>query len=81
MKPSDVFGICVRIIGLFGILGGIAYIVSGVCLLFSGKTQYTGFYAGTYLLFGVPFIAIGLYLLRGAPHIVKFAYPKTEATE
>jgi hypothetical protein len=27
------------------------------------------------LLYGIPYLAVSLYLLRGAPHLVRFAYP------
>jgi hypothetical protein len=76
MKPSDVFGICIRVLGLFGIMLGIDYIYSGMHLLFGGQTQYGGFYAGEYILFGIILTVVALYFIRGAPHIVRFAYPK-----
>jgi len=31
-----------------------------------------------YLVAGVVTLALGLYFLRGAPHIVRFAYPDDE---
>jgi hypothetical protein len=76
MKPSDVFGICIRVLGLFGIMGGITYIYSGMHLLFGGQTQYDGFYVGEYILLGIVLTVVALYFIRGAPHIVRFAYPK-----
>jgi hypothetical protein len=80
MKPSDVFGICVRVIGLFGFLVGIAYIILGLCMVLWGKSGYDGFQTGQYLVYGVFFGAIGLYFLRGAPQFARFAYP-TEKKE
>jgi hypothetical protein len=76
MKPSEVFGICIRVLGLFGILGGVIYIFDGMHLLFGGQTQYAGFYAGEYILLGIILTVVALYFIRGAPHIVRFAYPK-----
>jgi hypothetical protein len=76
MKPSDVFGICIRVLGLCGIIVGILYIYSGIRLLFGGQTQYDGFYVGEYILLGIILTVVALYFIRGAPHIVGFAYPK-----
>jgi len=76
MKPSDVFGICIRILGLLGIIGGILYIIDAMYLLLSGQEQHAGFYAGEYILFGIILTVVALYFIRGAPHIVRFAYPK-----
>ena len=81
MKPSDVFGICVRVIGLFGFLGGIAYFIAGLCMVLWGQCGYHGFQTGQYLVYGVFFGGIGLYLLRGAPHFVRFAYPTEKNKE
>jgi hypothetical protein len=76
MKPSDVFGICIRVLGLFSIMGGIRYIYSGMLLLFGGQTQYDGFSVGEYILLGIILTVVAIYFIRGAPHIVRFAYPK-----
>lgn len=76
MKPSDVFGIFIRVLGLFGIIVGFAYIYSVMHLLFGGQAQYDGVYVGEYILLGIISIVVALYFIRGAPHIVRFAYPK-----
>ena len=75
MKPSDVFGICVRVIGLLGLLTGSGYVIGGICFALWGKVEYEGFRTGQYLFYGVVFCAIGLYFMRGAPHFIRFAYP------
>jgi len=74
MKPSDILGICVRVLGLFGFLGGVGYALGAVCMALWGQSQHQGFYSGQYLLCGIVFGAVGLYFLRGAPHLVRFAY-------
>jgi hypothetical protein len=76
MKPSEVFGICIRILGLLGIIGGILYIIDAMYLLLSGQEQHAGFYVGEYILSGIILTVVALYFIRGAPHIVRFAYPK-----
>ena len=76
MKPSEVFGICIRVLGLCGIIAGILYIYSGIHLLFHGQDQYTGFYVKEYIILGIIVTIIAIYFIRGAPHIVRFAYPK-----
>ena len=81
MKPSGVFKICVRVIGLFGFLGGIAYIMAGLCMALWGQSGYHGFQTGQYLAYGVFFGGIGLYFLRGGPHFVRFAYPAEKNKE
>ena len=75
MKPSDVFGICVRVIGLFGFLGGMAYIIASLCMALWGQAEYRGFQTGQYFVYGIFFGGTGLYFLRGAPFLVRFAYP------
>ena len=33
------------------------------------------------LVFGVPYVVITLYLLRGAPHLMEFSYPEQQNPE
>jgi len=42
--------------------------------LFGLSGQQTG--KAIYFLSGITFLALSLYLLRGAPHIMKFSYPE-----
>jgi len=69
MKAKDVFGLVIRMLGVVGVLWGCSYLV-GVHP--EGYTLYH------YLVAGVVTLALGLYFLRGAPHIVRFAYPDDE---
>ena len=64
MKPSELFGVAVRIIGLMGLL----YLVSNA-VVFIGTGAPWQLVVRTILL-----LLLSLYLLRGAPHIVRFAY-------
>lgn len=75
MKPSDVFGIVVRTIGLcVSLLGGL-YIL-GFLLLAVGMLNL-GYHGPPtdYLVYGLGFVIAGSGLLRGAPWIVSFGYP------
>jgi len=53
MKPSDAFGICVRVLGLLAVLGGLAYLIAGLCMALRGQSEYRGFPTWQYLLYGV----------------------------
>ena len=72
MTPRDYFGIIVRTVGLFLCLVGIYYFLFGL-LRFRGTFSYLA----TTTLFQSGFsICVGLYLLRGAPALLRFTYPK-----
>ena len=63
MKPSDIFGIVVRTMGLILVLVALgssipAMVQPGV------------------LFFGIPVLLLGLWLLRGGKAVVSFAYPE-----
>ena len=34
-----------------------------------------------YVIAGVSYVFVGLYLIRGAPHIVRFAYPREDDSD
>ena len=75
MKPKHAFGVAVRIIGLIVILVAVLYFISGFILLVDPHFRPNVSPAWHYLVDGVVEILVGLYLLRGARHIVRFAYP------
>ena len=75
MKPSDGFGIVVRTIGLLFVLIGIAYSVTVGILIFGTQSTHQEYGVVAYMLCVILFGVVGLYFLRGAPHIVRFAYP------
>jgi hypothetical protein len=77
MKPSDVFGICVRVIGLLGVLIGAGYVFAALCSALLGQ----GVQTGQDLLYGLFFSAVGTYLLKGAPHCIRLAYPNESAKD
>jgi hypothetical protein len=67
MKASELFGVAVRTVGLMSLL----YMIGGSFLLF-GMSMSFGFFVRQII-----WAALSLYLLRGAPHVVRFAYGET----
>ena len=76
MNAKDVFGIIIRVLGLLGVLWGCSYLGAIVFWLLGRHVPgSTIFY---YFLASCLTLAVGIYFLRGAPRIVRFAYPDTE---
>jgi len=74
MKTEDIFGLIIRTAGLLMAVSGI----STACRWLHATA------VRDVILFGVPYVAITVYLLRGAPHLVRFSYPdkrKVDADE
>ncbi|MEO7412278.1 MAG: hypothetical protein ABIZ81_02885 [Opitutaceae bacterium] len=69
MKAPELFGVAVRTIGLISLL----YLLSTSFIL-SGMTMSFGFFWRQ-----VIWLAVSIYLLRGAPNLVQFAYPETSS--
>ena len=76
MKAKDIFGLVIRVLGVGGVLWGCSYLVSVVYYLMGVHPE--GYTLYHYLVAGVVTLAFGFYFLRGAPHIVRFAYPDDE---
>ena len=74
MKSQDYFSLGLRIIGVFTLAHGLRDLVDfGLMLLGYTGTRSSFAY---YLILGLLYSVVGLYLLRGAPLIVNFAYPR-----
>jgi hypothetical protein len=69
MKSKDIFGIVVRVVGLLALLSGLGGAYAAFSVFSFGRLLLRA------LLYGIPYLAVSLYLLRGAPHLVRFAYP------
>lgn len=80
LKPKEYFALAVRIIGVVVTLYGVRYLADfslGQMGYFTlQKTDYA-----YYLVLGIGFLIVGVYLLRGAPWVVNHTYPDDEATE
>ena len=74
MTPRECFGIAVRTIGILVLFASVMYLYSALAvLLFHGMPH--NYPLASYLgAFSVAFI-VGLYFLRGAPLLIRFAYP------
>ena len=72
MNSRTVFGIIVRTLGLAALLCGLW---SGAKFFLVVKWGMVFKYG---LLLGIPYLAVSLYLLRGAPALMNFAYPDND---
>lgn len=80
MRVEEWFALAVRIIGVVVFLYGIGYLLDGA-LFHLGYFKYPESSPAYYLIAGISYGCVGLYLLRGAAHIVSFAYPIEEEEE
>jgi hypothetical protein len=67
MKPSELFGIAVRVVGLVSLL----QLLAGAWVLFTSWSNLPW----QAIARSIVWLFLCVYLLRGAPHIVRFAYP------
>jgi ABC-type antimicrobial peptide transport system permease subunit len=75
MTPRQTFGLAVRIIGLLVMLFGVLYFISWAVVLIDPHSRPGVSPAWHYFLNAVVELLIGVYLLRGAPFLVRIAYP------
>jgi hypothetical protein len=71
MTAKDLFGVIVRMAGLFITFSGIAYFLSGIFRSLSPNDP-SGHQDFTY---GIVSLVVGLYFLRGAPLLMRYCYP------
>jgi hypothetical protein len=77
MKPRDCVGVVVRTVGLLLMLYSLFYFYGALAAASSPALRRGGtpvYYIGI----GVVMMIVGLYLLRGAPHLLRFAYGEEE---
>lgn len=80
MLVEDWFALAVRVFGVVTIISGLGVLLDS--LLFKlGYFNYADSSPGYYLISGLAQIIIGLYLVRGAPHLLELAYPNSEEDE
>ncbi|HEX2855158.1 MAG TPA: hypothetical protein VHO24_18130 [Opitutaceae bacterium] len=68
MKASELFGVAVRTVGLISLI----YMIGGAMVLFGVRMSF-GFVVKEVL-----WLALSIYLLSGAPQVVRFAYRSGE---
>jgi len=87
MTPKDIFGIIIRFAGLF-------MLRLSLWLFYDLTAWYYPNSASSYrptssqvsdpkvfLLWGIGYLAIGIYLLAGAPQLLQFSYPEPESPD
>ena len=78
MKPSDVFGIIVRTVGLFAMINGAWYLVFALSQQTDVLTGRPAEETKAYFVSGVPFLIGGCLLMRAADWFVSFSYPEVK---
>ena len=84
MSPRDWFGVIVRIIGLGFVGTGCIVILEGMYAVFSfgqDSLRLPSTFVWIMGFAGVGIILLGLYMLKGAPRLINFAYPKKAEQE
>ena len=77
MRVEAWFALAIRVIGVMILLYGVGYLLDS--LLFRlGYFNYLESTPAYYVIAGLSYIFLALYLIRGAPHLVRFAYPIEE---
>lgn len=80
MGPKEWFAVAIRVLGAILVLYGLAFLMDS--LLFRvGYVTYLDVSQLYYVIWGLSYGAVGLYLLRGAPLIVYFAFPEDDEDE
>jgi hypothetical protein len=74
MKPREIFGLIVRVFGLSLFFYAIWYLIFGIATVMGLLEEMPG-YGLSYFLTGLFFLGFGLYLLRGAPGLMRYSYP------
>ena len=72
MESKNYFSLALRIIGFLTLAHGLRDLLDYALILLNYTTTHSSF--GYYLILGLLYSIVGLYLLRGAPLIVRFAY-------
>ena len=73
MKPRDLFGVVIRSIGVLVLVGGVFYLYSAVVATLEPGKPYASSPL-SYIGASVISLLVSVYFLRGAPHLVRFAY-------
>lgn len=75
MKPSEAFALIIRVFGLGLLIYALWVLAYGIAFGF-GLMDARGVGIAPYFLSGAVFLLLSIYLLRGAPHLVRFSYPE-----
>lgn len=77
MKPVEVFAVVVHTVGMIVSLAGAAILFWALLnLVLGGPASPIGL-----TIIGVPTMLVGLWLLRGSPGLLAYAFPKEDRRE
>ena len=82
MKPQHIFGLALRVLGLIAITVAATYLIDLIVTVLGMVISDTQMFEWSkwkglileYVVRAGLLISVGLYLVRGAPHVVRFAY-------
>ncbi|HUS12881.1 MAG TPA: hypothetical protein VMZ30_20595 [Pyrinomonadaceae bacterium] len=80
MKIKEWFGLALRVTGVVTCIYGAVYLLDALLFRF-GYLNYPESVPGYFVITGLFHLLIGLYLIRGAPLLIGFAYPFEEEEE
>jgi len=75
MKPSDIFGVVVRTIGLCLMLYALWYLLFAVAEVGGILAEQSPGEERVYFLNGLGALIVALFLMRGGRRITRFSYP------
>jgi preprotein translocase subunit SecF len=75
MRPSEIFGLIIRVFGLVLLSFSLWFLVAALFVLVGVKGPHN---FSSYFFAGIVTAIFSTYLLRGAPHLVRFSYPKVK---
>jgi hypothetical protein len=80
MRVEDWFALAVRVVGITLLVGGLGLLLDSLMLKF-GYFNLPDTHPAYYLIYGAAQVIGGLFLIRGAPFLVGFAYPGEDEDE
>lgn len=80
MKPVECFGLIIRTLGLIFFMGGLYFFASSLVVVITPNLPHRSTPA-SYAIYGCVLVALSLYFLRGAPVLVRFAYPNETSSD
>lgn len=85
MKPKDLFGVAIRIFGLYFGRVGLMYVYDyWYAANYPDARPSTGVRpedVHIYLVFGAVYLGLAVYFVAGAPHLLRWSYPEPESSE
>jgi hypothetical protein len=78
MRPQDYFGLIVRTFGLLSLVLGLIYMYDAAAAILGISAERIREGWTSYLVMGAIMLSVALYLLRGAPALMRYAYRDPE---